>query len=104
MDVERFIEIMEALGEGVGRARSYSGRGMSGRECLGVSTTYDEIGLLYEMSGECDDAELRELLDMFADDARIEALGQRNIIYFPRTEWPEDDGVTAEGTDEDEDD
>lgn len=82
---------------GVGDVRSYSGRGMNGKRCVGVDLDQpSDVGALF---AECirhaaenpDDAE--ELADM-AGSYSQDSMGKGVIIYWPNIAW--------EGGDDDE--
>jgi hypothetical protein len=102
-------ELCEAMSECGLKYRSYSGRGMYGKECVGFTTGYGlsnrvELAFGYELS---DCVELALTLKVTFDDdtiiklfrhARTDSMGQSTIIYFPRVEWdtsisePDEDG------------
>jgi hypothetical protein len=76
--------------------RSYSGRGMFGKSCVGV--TLDGEGSSFQLGAAVSAA----LLDMDADDgpsdvedlARLrvctDSMGRGIIVYWPSVEWPAD--------------
>lgn len=86
------------------KARSYSGRAMYGRDCVGVVVPRDvssfqlaaaiAVALLFEEDGERDVEDLADL--------RVceDSMGLDTIVYFPRVEWPS--GLSEDGEDEDE--
>jgi hypothetical protein len=87
MDAEIFIEMAEDANQ---RVRSYSGRGMYGKYCVGISTDgADEVGVLGEIAEQVADESLRDLIELFATGARIDQMGRGNIVYFPSLKWPE---------------
>jgi hypothetical protein len=68
-DSERLIELLEnSLGL---RPRSYSGRGMMGKECVGVSIHH-----------------LDELDGLHWEGKRTDSLGRGLIVYWPSMPWP----------------
>ena len=84
---------------GVTGIRSYSGRGMSGRECLGVqlralSGIGDILGpLLREIVRDRDPdrtSDAGEVAKAF-EDVRTDDLGKGTIIYFPNVPFTDDD-------------
>lgn len=70
--------------------RSYSGRNMFGKQCVGFTTDneiYDCVQLALELrSGG---VEPDDNLKLFRG-ATIDSMGRSTIVYFPRIEWPED--------------
>lgn len=100
MDPITLIRAIESLGLS---PRSYSGRGMYGRSCVGVTlgrnSEVTEFGLGVKLAlalGE--DAE-----DL---DPRTDSMGLGSIIYFPNVRWPEGrkDSEDEDESDDDEDD
>ena len=97
MDAITLIRALESLDLS---ARSYSGRGMYGRNCVGVTlgrnSEYTEFGLGVALAlalGE-------EAADL---QARTDSMGLGSIVYFPNVRWPEGRKDSDE-SDEDEDD
>lgn len=83
----RLQAILESTVDGV---RSYSGRAMYGRSCLGVET--NDVGDLFaavleEVEGDDD---TREIQDAFRT-MRTDAMGRGTIVYFPNVEFVGDD-------------
>ena len=66
-------ELMDRIRHTGRRPRSYSGRGMYGRECVGVSLRPGDYGS-----------------ELPAEGQRRDALGKGEIAYWPRVEWPAD--------------
>lgn len=89
--VKRFIDLLEdlAMSQG-GTVRSYSGRGMFGRYCVGFvcdeyTNPFDLGVALGEMASDSTyGIEVCEL-----PSAAMDSLGRSTIIYWPRAEWPE---------------
>jgi len=76
--IDLLVEFFEALQEFGGTPHlDYSGRGMFGRTCLGVSIRYSHLRV----------ASLAEKLgfeESFGDDSTsVDALGKGLIVYFP---------------------
>jgi hypothetical protein len=69
MDADKLIAKIEATGR---KARSYSGRGMFGKRCVGVSTRPYDYGSDLPNQGQ-----------------RRDSLGLGEIIYWPSVPWPE---------------
>jgi len=65
----RAIKKLESMGLS---PRSYSGRGMWGAECVGVSVSSDDAKPLRRLFGG----------------SAIDALGMGAIVYWPRLPWP----------------
>lgn len=91
----RLQDILESTVDGV---RSYSGRGMYGRSCLGVET-YDLgdlfASVLEELEGEEDTQDLQLAFKSMCTDA----MGRGTIVYFPAVPYvgDEDDDQDCEG-------
>ena len=77
--------------------RSYSGRGMYGRKCLGVSMDAEERPLkiaadvfeyLLDDMGGMSEADKKDILRAFKG-ACTDSLGLGSILYFPRIEYVE---------------
>ena len=70
---ESLLSIIESLNL---TSRPYSGRGMNGRECIGIpcDNTSDVIIKLARCS---------EIPQKFLDNIRFDSLGLRYIVYFP---------------------
>ena len=95
---EQYEKLIEALEE-FGTPRSYSGRGMFGSQCLGI-TTDEPLRVLALVSyalglvdGENEVAgsgpEYQELVGKFAN-ARMDSMGRSTILYWPTIEWRDD--------------
>lgn len=83
--------------------RSYSGRGMYGRECLGVdidrgSSFLDKLADVLESATE---DEIQTIADGIRD-SRQDTMGLGSIIYWPNVKW-EDDPSEDEEEDNNED-
>jgi hypothetical protein len=89
MDTKEFIDMIDMSGH---VARSYSGRGMMGRSCVGVECDNTPVEFIVNLlshahnvsqSGEdCFDS-VAELMYNY----RVDQLGMGEIIYFPRIKW-----------------
>jgi hypothetical protein len=94
MDCKQLIEAIEWAGH---EARSYSGRGMYGRECVGV-TVNDPFEFFAELLGSAydsckDDDEREGVINGITDllrDTRTDSMGRSMIVYWPSIEWKED--------------
>ena len=90
-----FKEAIEDVGY---QTRSYSGRGMYGKSCLGFETTryQNSIQAVAEIIGNLadtcmydDDLELQDFIEMFSD-VQSDSMGLGMIIYFPEISWDQD--------------
>ena len=92
------LQIIEIIRKAGFRARSYSGRGMMGRSCVGVCLDSDgDFASIIRAAGDCDTA-----ADLF-ERRRTETLGYGVIAYWPDFPWIEvdDDGLEPEDDAED---
>lgn len=93
------------------RLRSYSGRSMYGRECLGV-TTHSMGDLIADvMVAAADWTQDEPDGDRAAGDAaeafrqmRTDSMGHDTIVYFPGVPFTDDDSSDDEEDDEDDED
>ena len=104
MDAKLLIEVLQGAGY---EPRSYSGRGMYGRQCVGVTLgrTASEFGLGVAVCREALDLLGSGETDSFlAALARLtvstDSMGPGQILYFPGVQWPAD----VKSPDEDDDD
>ncbi|HNT78169.1 MAG TPA: hypothetical protein PKH77_24410 [Anaerolineae bacterium] len=82
------------------RVRSYSGRSMYGRECVGaVIGRHDSQAYLAALTMLYADDEEREELSNLWRDVCSDSMGMGTVIYFPSVDWPED-AVVSEDNDE----
>lgn len=69
--------------------RSYSGRGMYGKECYAIAfEDHKEVAKFFYYLG-MEDAE-DEGLEPLVDNSRTDSLGRGIILYFPSTPAPKD--------------
>jgi hypothetical protein len=90
MDAKKLIALINESGDFA--ARSYSGRAMYGRRCVGVTCTNQFKALASITEGVVWDDEpetMREWIETM-DETRIDSMGIDVIIYWPRIEWPAD--------------
>jgi hypothetical protein len=83
MDSARLIALFRKAGYA---PRPYSGRGMFGRECLGVSLRVPASEFwadVIEHVSKADRAGVREVMR----EAREDTLGRGTILYFPRIQF-----------------
>ena len=78
--------------------RSYSGRGMYGKERLGFIPQEQEVSVIgaVAMIVSCatSDQAKEELVDVFLD-ACTDSLGRNTIVYFPNIPWDQQEMVRA---------
>ena len=80
------LQIIEIIRKAGFTDRSYSGRGMFGRTCVGVSLDADsDFAKIIRAAGDCDTA-----ADLF-EARRTETLGHGVIVYWPDFPWMEVD-------------
>lgn len=99
MEFKELCELIEAAGYSV---RSYSGRGMNGKVCLGIDTDNTAMTLVLDLIKEalgsvntsCGDrayesiGEVQDLCDMLKN-SRSDSMGRGYIVYFPEIKWIE---------------
>lgn len=92
MELQELAQIAEL------KVRSYSGRGMFGKECVGISA--DNVGdTLADLLQAAKDAEDDESVDVVIDalrDMRTDNLGRGVVVYFPSFEWKDEEDEDAE--------
>ena len=101
-DISRSVlEVCESLGLEV---RSYSGRCMYGRSCIGVSCGRNTHQIVAQIViGLCElGADGIETADHLTRDGAIasDSMGLGSIVYFPRLPWVEVDSLTDGEDDE----
>ena len=65
-------------------ARSYSGRGMYGKECVGV-TCDNQVDLLFDMMDHASRTQIKQLKG-----CKTDSMGRSIIVYWPSVEWGEE--------------
>lgn len=90
-----FTIIKEAFEDAGHEVRSYSGRAMYGKECLGVTCSNPIRAVLetvaYLVENQGDSEEVTEAIDALARDPRTDSMGMAAIVYFPNIAWEEED-------------
>jgi hypothetical protein len=84
MDAKRLIEIIDATNHD---ARSYSGRGMFGKQCVGVTVDDGVFEWIAGAIEECEDVEEAAWLVRMV---KTDDMGRGKILYWPRLDWPAD--------------
>ncbi len=94
MDKESFDKIVDAIEEAGFEARSYSGRGMYGKSCLGVSCDSPISCVMQVISTFCENADdvdsVKELVEALSDPS-TDAMGRGGIVYWTDIPWLEDE-------------
>jgi hypothetical protein len=92
MKAARLIKLIEEAGY---EARSYSGRSMFGRVCVGVDLLRGQsvFGFIADMIRAAVDhpADMVEVFADTLDETQQDAMGLGMIVYWPRVEWEEED-------------
>ena len=90
MTSEKFLELIDNAGL---TARSYSGRGMYGEECVAITTGGDNgssehavvaVLIMEAVSDGCGD-EMTKLMKS----TRTDSMGRNSVMYWPTMKWPE---------------
>lgn len=85
-----FEQIREAFENAGYEPRSYSGRGMYGKECLGVVCSDPITAILETLQAVEDEATLRDLIsDLF--DPSEDSMGRDSIVYWTRIVWEDEE-------------
>jgi len=91
VDVSKIIvDAAESIGE---RCRSYSGRGMYGRSCLGI-TCSNPMETLMQIVAQIADGNYADDLFQTYDsmvNVKMDSMGIDSIIYFPNLTYEKDD-------------
>lgn len=74
VNAQRLISLLTAAGY---TPRRYSGRGMMGRECVGVTAEPWQLA--------------RKLGSTEVDEPHMDALGFGHVLYWPNVEWPKEE-------------
>lgn len=99
------MNLQQLIEEAGYETRSYSGRGMYGKECLGVCTeNVNVIAFIYdimETSFDQDRADLEEDI-MQIREAKTDSMGKGMIVYFPNVPYNKDEDEDEEEDEEEE--
>lgn len=111
IDSRFLIDLIEQSDVEAEEARSYSGRGMYGRECVGlvVSNVFSAVAALYSGLSRvvADEIDLEDYLEALSDvirETRQDGMGLDHIIYWPALAWPVDEGPDLDPDDTDDPD
>ncbi len=102
-----FADLMETIANAGFTPRRYSGRGMYGKDCLGITcrnpiNTVCLIIAEYAQSLAKDQAAVADLAEALKD-AHTDSMGRDAIVYWEHIAWDPEVAKDYEG-DEDEDD
>jgi len=95
MEFKTLCEVIELAGY---TTRSYSGRGMNGRQCLGVVIEHSDPSKVLtdiildrcQFNGhEAEQLEMIQWLCENLDDMRSDSMGHDMIVYWPSIRWEE---------------
>ena len=92
--IEIIKQAIECMNDDSGRARSYSGRGMYGRECLAITSSHETSRVLMFLLECCvqvinDEVPTEEIINKLFEvmdlinNPRADSMGRDNIIYWP---------------------
>lgn len=98
MDAKKLIEVIESANY---EARWYSGRGMYGKDCVGITIPQgvSQFSVGVELAAMFETLGYEDLLEDFTcERVAQDSLGMGSIVYFPNVGWPAADDL------EDEDD
>ncbi len=101
--IMKMSRMQRVLSEAEFEVRSYSGRGMFNKSCLGVSVDSSEdlgdmLGFLMDACGEDPDASMELSRDV--RDIRWDTLGLGMIFYFPNVAYVNPDDADDEDLDD----
>lgn len=94
MEFKELCDILENAGQEI---RSYSGRNMGGRNCLGIDTNDNPIDVVLEIilsavDNEANRTTLQNLCEKLQGaKAKTDSMGRGTIIYWPGIKWEEID-------------
>jgi len=103
----KFADITEAFEDAGYDVRSYSGRYMFGKKCLGVDCSHTDnvvIDTICEYTRTCESVyDIREFCELLKD-SKEDNMGLGKIIYFPRIDWANIDENECDENECDEED
>ena len=82
-------------------ARSYSGRGMYGRNCLGI-TCENPLSCILDILFNADSNTVEDVIELLRKDCRQDNMGLDMIVYFPNIKWDEYEAADYYTDDEEE--
>lgn len=91
-----FKELVELIGSAGYEPRSYSGRGMNGKKCLGIDCFPSrgiELTLVQTYLENCpiDSSSIQEAMDLCEQlkDVKTDSMGRGEIVYWSHIAWEE---------------
>jgi hypothetical protein len=107
-----FKELIEVIESAEMTPRSYSGRGMGGRECLGITCDNSAEVPLNLVAAFCENEfrctsgdialdsleELQNLIEQLKG-SKVDSMGRGEIVYWPQIKWQELDEEEPDLTD-----
>lgn len=101
----KFKALIQAIEEAGYEARSYSGRGMYGKSCVGVTCGRTEafslgvkVGAAVAAAGEEDaESSVEALADLWT---QVDSMGHDMIVYFPGVAWEREEDEDCSDEDE----
>lgn len=106
--MSKYTWLLKAMRDAEVCFRSYSGRGMYGRSCLGIETggfaedTWAPFASILEVIAD-DPDQVRDFADLMSK-TRQDSLGLGVIFYWPSVEWTEEMENFLDSDDEDNED
>lgn len=80
----KVTELKQIIQDAGYEPRSYSGRGMYGKECVGV-TCDNQVDLIFDMMDHASRNQIKELKGCITD-----SMGRSIIVYWPSVAWSEE--------------
>ena len=80
------VKFCELLRDAGFKPRSYSGRGMYGKECVAISAE-SEAGAGYAIARQNATKDYEINLDMIMNRVKTDSLGKSVVLYWPSLEW-----------------
>ncbi|CAN5951018.1 unnamed protein product [Sphagnum jensenii] len=89
-DVRKFIDVLEEAGY---EPKSYSGRGMYGKQCVSVSGDREDGFSGWEIARALWFNNYDGEDDLDVPEPHQDSLGRGTVLYWPSYEWPKEDGA-----------
>ena len=104
-----FIDFLKRDESGELEFRNYSGRGMFGEQCLGITGNIGSIisnlvSLAFEQGGEMSDTDKMHIVTGLSRGVSVDSMGLSSIVYFPGVRFTsQDEREMDDGASEEED-
>lgn len=85
------IELIENALDGEGEVRSYSGRAMYGKCCLGIVSDNTPRSLMVLIKNLMEDGQTSLVERLSHTTVREDSMGKGTVVYFPSLEMDEDE-------------